>query len=148
MCPVSHVTCHISGVRCQMSDVTCHVACVMCLVSCVMCLVSCVLCYASYVIYIFFYKVAELVGRLCYQQGLPQNFFKTVCRSSQNCTGTILLELSSEGLFIQLEEIFCCWITLICITIQQCLKPAIKRWNRRYANNYMFMIGKPSLLSG
>ena len=42
-----------------------------------------------------------------------------VCRSSQNCTGIILLELWSEGLIIQLKKIFCCWITLICTTKQQ-----------------------------
>ena len=42
-----------------------------------------------------------------------------VCRSSQNCTGFILLELSSEGRFILLKKFFCCWKTLLCTTIHQ-----------------------------
>ena len=42
-----------------------------------------------------------------------------VSRSFQICTGIIFLELSSEGLFIQLKKIFCCWITLIYTTKQQ-----------------------------
>ena len=46
--------------------------------------------------------------------------YVNVCRSSQICTGIILLELTSEGLFIQLQKIFCCWRTLICTTKQQC----------------------------
>ena len=49
-----------------------------------------------------------------------QKKYLHVCRSSQICTGIILLELSSEGLFILLKKIFCCWRTLICTTIQQC----------------------------
>ena len=40
--------------------------------------------------------------------------------TSQNCKGIILLKLSSEGLFIQLKKIVCCWITLICPTKQEC----------------------------
>ena len=46
--------------------------------------------------------------------------FLYVCRTSQNCTGIIFLELSSEGLFIQLKKKFCCWGTLIYTTIHQC----------------------------
>ena len=42
-----------------------------------------------------------------------------VCRSSQICKGIIFLELSSEGLFIQLKKLFSCWRTWICTTIQQ-----------------------------
>ena len=48
-----------------------------------------------------------------------------ICWSFQICTGIILLELSSEGLFIQMKKIFCCLITLICTTIKQCLKKLI-----------------------
>ena len=55
-----------------------------------------------------------------YQKKKIQKNCLNVCRSSQNCTGIILLELWSEGLFIQLKKICCCWITLICTTIQQC----------------------------
>ena len=43
-----------------------------------------------------------------------------MCRSSHNRTEIIFLELSSEGLFIQLKNKFCCWITFICPTNQQC----------------------------
>ena len=43
-----------------------------------------------------------------------------VCKTSRNCTGIILLGLSSEGLFIKLKKIFCCWGTLIYTTIHQC----------------------------
>ena len=49
-----------------------------------------------------------------------QNCFH-VCKSSQSCTGIILLGLSSEGLFIQLQKIFCCWGTQINKIIHQCM---------------------------
>ena len=49
------VQCHMSGVTYQVSHVRCHM-------SLFMCHVPCVMCYVSFVIYIFFYKVAELVG--------------------------------------------------------------------------------------
>ena len=49
------VQCHTSGVTYQVSHVRYHM-------SLIMCHVPCVMCYLSYAIYIFFYKVAELVG--------------------------------------------------------------------------------------
>ena len=39
---------------------------------------------------------------------------------SNVCTEIILLEISSEGLFIQLKKVFCSWILLICPRKQQC----------------------------
>ena len=39
---------------------------------------------------------------------LIQKKYLNVCRSSQICTGIVLLDLSSEVLFIQLQKIFCC----------------------------------------
>ena len=53
---------HMSGVTYQVSHVGCHMLLVICHMSCVMCHVLSVMCYVSYVIYIFFYKVADLVG--------------------------------------------------------------------------------------
>ena len=55
---------------------------------------------------------------------------KNVCRTSQNCTGIILLGLSSKGLYIQLKKVFRCWGTLIYTTIHQ--------WGRGFKKNKSF----------
>ena len=57
---------------------------------------------------------------------LPRGQLRTwnVDIGSQKCTGIILLELMSKGLFNKMKiffVFFCCWIILICQTIQQCL---------------------------
>ena len=51
------------------------------------------------------------------------------------------LELSSEGLFIQLKKIFCCRITLICPTKQQWFKLCSFSLTLK-ANNFLLFIKK------
>ena len=69
-------------------------------------------------------KIVKIAKKKKKKNGFLNFYFQksclNVCRSSQNCTGINLLEVLSDGLFIQLKKIFSCWKTLICTTIQQC----------------------------